>query len=129
MTLHATTPRLTVYYDGGCAVCSREIGFYQRMRGAERLDWVDVTRCDPADLGRDLTPAAALARLHVRVPDGKLVSGARAFAALWSALPGTRVFGQIARQPGIVHLLEAGYRGFLRLRRLWRDPGRCRLPG
>lgn len=128
MTLPAT-PRLIVYYDGGCAVCSREIGFYQRLRGAERLDWVDVARCDPAGLGGDLTPAAALARLHVRAPDGRLVSGARAFAALWSALPATRLLGRTASRPSVVHVLEWGYCGFLKLRRLWRGPGRCRLPG
>ena len=128
MTL-PTAPRLTVYYDGGCAVCSREIGLYQRLRGAEFLNWVDVAHGDPAALGGDLTPAAALARLHVRKPDGKLVSGARAFAALWSALPGTRVLGRVAGQPGIVHLLEVGYRVFLKLRRVWRSPPRCQLPG
>ena len=128
MTL-PTAPRLIVYYDGGCAVCTREIGFYQRLRGADRLYWVDAARCDTAALGTDLPRAAALARLHVRGTDGRLFSGARAFAALWSALPATQILGRMAGKPGIVHLLEWGYVGFLKLRRLWRDPARCRLPG
>lgn len=127
MTL-PTAPRLIVYYDGGCAVCSREIGFYQRLRGAEQLDWVDAARCDPTALGSGLSHAAALARLHVRQADGRLLSGAQAFAALWSALPATRIIGQIAGWPGVVHLLEWSYIGFLKLRRLWRGPERCRMP-
>ncbi|MCA1925130.1 MAG: DUF393 domain-containing protein [Thiobacillus sp.] len=127
MTLPAA-PRLIVYYDGGCAVCSREIGFYQRLRGADRLDWVDAARCDSAALGADLPRAAALARLHVRGTDGRLFSGARAFATLWSALPGTRILGRIAGWPGVVHVLEWGYRGFLRVRRLWRGKQQCRFP-
>lgn len=127
---HLIASRLTVFYDGGCAVCSREIGFYQRLRGADQFYWVDVAHCEPAALGADLTREAALARLHVRAPNGRLLSGARAFAALWSALPATRVLGRIAGQPGIVQLLEWGYRGFLQVRRLWRGPTtRCRLPG
>ena len=123
-----TAPRLIVYYDGGCAVCSREIGFYQRLRGADQLCWVDAARCEPGALGVDLPRAAALARLHVRATNGRLLSGARAFAALWSALPATRLLGRIASQPGVVHVLEWGYRGFLKMRRLWRGPDRCRLP-
>jgi hypothetical protein len=38
--------------------------------------------------------------------------------------------GRIAALPGLVQVLEWGYRGFLQLRRLWRkDAAVCRLPG
>ena len=50
---HLIASRLTVFYDGGCAVCSREIGFYQRLRGADQFYWVDVAHCEPAALGAD----------------------------------------------------------------------------
>ncbi len=120
MMILTAAPKLIVYYDGGCPVCTREMGVYQRMRGADTLLWADASTCELAALGGDLTREAALARLHVRQPDGRLYSGARAFAALWSALPATRWAGQIAGLPGIVHVLEWGYRGFLNVRRLWR---------
>ncbi|MEW6119579.1 MAG: DUF393 domain-containing protein [Pseudomonadota bacterium] len=124
-----TAPRLTVYFDGGCPVCTREMRWYQGQRGAEAINWVDVTRCDAAALGDDLSREAALVRLHVRLPGGRLCSGARGFAALWSALPATRRAGWVASRPGIVHALELGYRAFLKLRRLWRGSApRCRLP-
>jgi predicted DCC family thiol-disulfide oxidoreductase YuxK len=122
-------PLLTLYYDGGCPVCTREIGFYRRRRGAGRIRWVDLAQCEDSELGTDLSRAAAYARLHVRGPNGELLSGARAFAALWQALPAFRLGGRIAALPGIVHGLEWGYRGFLKLRRLWRrDAGACPLP-
>lgn len=122
-------PLLTLYYDGGCPLCTREIGFYQRRRGAGRIRWVDIARCDDQALGPGLVRAAAYARLHARQPNGRLLSGARAFAALWQALPGLRPLGRIAALPGIVHGLEWAYRGFLRVRPLWRDEaGRCPLP-
>ncbi|MFN3751491.1 MAG: thiol-disulfide oxidoreductase DCC family protein [Thiobacillus sp.] len=126
----AEPDELTLYYDGGCPVCTREIGFYQRRRGADRINWVNLAACDDAALGSGLSRTAAYARLHARLPDGTLLSGARAFAALWQALPAFRFAGRAAALPGVVHGLEIGYRGFLRLRRLWRrNAGTCPLPG
>lgn len=127
--MNRPTPLLTLYYDGGCPVCTREIGFYQRRRGAERITWINLAQCEDAALGSDLSREAAYARLHARRPDGQLVSGAQAFASLWQALPAFRLAGRIAALPGIVHGLEGGYRGFLKVRRLWRkEAGACQLP-
>ena len=111
--------RTEVYYDGACPVCSREIAAYQRAKGAEALCFVDVSRPDAA-LAPGLTREAALARMHVRRADGSMASGAAAFAALWSALPGWAWLGRIAALPVVAPLLELGYQGFLRVRRAWR---------
>ncbi len=82
--------RPTVYYDGGCPVCSHEIGFYQRRSSAKSLDWVDVTQADEAALGLGLSREASLARIHVRRADGTVVDGAAAFAEIWRGMPGLR---------------------------------------
>lgn len=125
----STSSPFTVYYDGGCPMCRREIGFYQRQLGAERLRWVNLMDGDPAGLGADLDQAEALARFHVRRADGRLASGALAFALLWQQLPRLRWAGRIAALPGVVHVLEVGYRMVLRLRKLWRKPEAvCELP-
>jgi 3-demethoxyubiquinol 3-hydroxylase len=117
---HAALPSLTVYFDGACPVCTREIATYQRMRGAERCQWVDVTACEPSQLGLGLGRDEALARMHVRRADGGLVSGAAAFAALWQVLPATRTLGRVAGWWPVSVFLELGYRGFLAVRPLWR---------
>lgn len=109
-------PALTVYFDGACPLCSREIATYQRMPGAEQLCWIDVHGTDPAALGADLTPEQALARFHVRSADGALVSGGAAFARLWGALPGLRWLAALAGRPPLSWALEPAYRLFLRLR-------------
>jgi ubiquinone biosynthesis monooxygenase Coq7 len=116
----ALTHTLTVYFDGACPVCSREVALYQRQTGAERCQWVDVSACEPSALGAGLGRDQALARMHVRQADGELVSGAKAFAALWQALPGTRRWGQLAAWGPVNAVLELGYRAFLWLRPLWR---------
>ncbi|MBY0334976.1 MAG: DUF393 domain-containing protein [Acetobacteraceae bacterium] len=113
-------PRTTVYFDGACPVCSREMAVYRRAKGAAALDFVDVS--GPACPAPDLSREAALARMHARLPDGRLVSGAAAFGALWSALPGWRWLGRLVRLPGVSALAEVAYGLFLRLRRAWRRP-------
>jgi predicted DCC family thiol-disulfide oxidoreductase YuxK len=112
--------RLTVYYDGACPVCSREMGFYQRQAGADDIQWVDVATCDPGLLAPQLDRDRALARLHVRREDGELVDGTAAFAAIWRQLPRLSMLGVIASWRPIGIALELGYGAFLRLRRAWR---------
>jgi predicted DCC family thiol-disulfide oxidoreductase YuxK len=111
---------LTVYFDGACPVCTREIAAYRRQPGAEACAWVDASACAEPLLGPGLSRSAALARFHVRRADGTLVQGMRGFAALWQTLPRTAWLGRIAAFGPMPVLLESGYAVFLRLRRLWR---------
>ncbi|HQS33493.1 MAG: DUF393 domain-containing protein [Polaromonas sp. 39-63-203] len=110
----------TVYFDGGCTVCSREVAMYQRQPGADAVRWVNVAHCDPLGLGSGLSREAAMTRLHLRRPDGTLVSGAEAFTTLWRALPRWAWLGQMLGTGATLWLLEASYRIFLIVRRGWR---------
>lgn len=114
------TAKPSVYYDGGCPVCSREIAYYRARDGAQDLEWVDVSGEQPTRLGPGLTPAQALARMHVRRADGTLVSGAAAFAEIWRAMPGFRWLGHLLAVPPITFCAEIAYRVFLVARKLWR---------
>ncbi len=109
-----------VYFDGGCPVCRREIGAYQRAPGGAEFNWVDVNSCPPAQLGADLDKTSALARLHVRQSDGRLRVGVDAFVAIWEGLPNWRWLARLAKLPGMLQLLRGLYASFLWLRPLWR---------
>jgi predicted DCC family thiol-disulfide oxidoreductase YuxK len=104
---------LTVYFDGSCPLCAAEIGVYRKDAG-ETVRFCDVSA--PGGAPPDLEPEAAMARFHVRRADGRMENGARAFIALWLALPRWRWLGRIASAPPLPHLLEAAYRLFLPLR-------------
>lgn len=114
--------RFTVYFDGNCPICSREIATYQRSRGSETIVWIDASRCEEAALSGDLVRAAALQRFHVRGPDGTLIAGAAAFVEIWKRLPAFRRLARICSGPQVLAILDALYDGFLRLRRLWYTP-------
>lgn len=104
-------PRLTVWYDGGCPLCLREIALMRRLDRARRIDFVDLIAAEACPLDRRVM----LARLHAR-EGGRLLSGAAAFAAMWRAIPLLRPLGELARVPAVLWLLEAAYVRFLRVR-------------
>lgn len=110
----------TVYFDGMCPVCSREISAYRRLRGGEFINWVDASRCEAAALSAGLDRASAMRRLHVRRSNGTLVSGAAAFVEIWQQLPAFAWLARICANRPTLLALDKLYDGFLRLRRYWR---------
>lgn len=116
MSVHSSphVPPLTVYFDGSCPLCQREIAFYRRMPAAQALAWVDVSQ--PAALGEGLSCQAAMARFHVRDAQGRLHSGAAGFSQLWRQLPGWRWLGRVSGVPPVSWLAEGAYRVFLPVR-------------
>lgn len=109
-----TPAALTIYFDGSCPLCTREIAFYRRSEAAQHLQWVDVSQ--PVDLGAGLDCQAAMQRFHVRDARGQLHHGAAGFSRLWRELPGWRWLGWLSAVPPMSWLAEAAYRLFLPLR-------------
>lgn len=107
------SPRLTVWFDGGCPLCRREILLIKRLDSRAAIQFVDVAKeqdncpIDRADL---------LARFHAREEGGPLLSGAAAFAAMWRSIPLLRPFGLLARRGPALWILERLYVQFLRIR-------------
>ncbi len=108
--------RPTVFYDGACPLCAREIAFYQARAGADGVCWVDISRSDHGEVAPGLSRDQALARFHVLDVDGRLFSGGLAFARLWRALPGFRLFGRLFQVRPLAWGLDHAYDVFLRFR-------------
>jgi predicted DCC family thiol-disulfide oxidoreductase YuxK len=110
------TAERTVFFDGACPLCAREIAFYRRSRGAKDISWVDASRSTDAEIAPGLGREDALRRFHVLHADGKIASGGRAFADLWAALPGIAWIGRQFQRWPLSVLLEGAYRLFLPIR-------------
>lgn len=104
---------VTVWYDAACPLCRREIALMRRLDTRERIDFVAIGGEGPDQclIDRD----TLLARFHAR-EDGRMLSGAAAFAAMWRAIPLLRPLGLAARSPWVLALLERAYRRFLKVR-------------
>ena len=104
--------QVTVWYDGGCPLCLREISLMRRLDRRGAVAWVDVSDGEAAC---PIDRAALLARFHAE-EDGRMLSGAAAFAAMWRAIPAMRPLGLIARARPVERALEWAYLRFLRVR-------------
>ena len=110
---------LLVWFDGDCPLCQREIALMRRLDRRRVIQFTDVSRGAATDCPIDR--AMLLARFHAR-EDGRVLSGAAAFGAMWRAIPLLRPFGLMARNRLVLAVLEQAYVAFLRLR-----PGLQRL--
>lgn len=108
--------KITVYYDGLCRVCSREIEHYKRCGGSEDLNFVDITRLDFDAQAEGLDPQAVHRFLHVRRRDGSVIAGVEAFVQIWSALPRYQWAARLAKIAIVRYGLEGFYRIFVRIR-------------
>ncbi len=106
--------RLAVYFDNSCPLCRKEIAFYQHRKGADGIDWVDVSQPDNAP--DELSCAQAMARFHVRTTDGRLVDGGKAFVELWMQLKAFRWLGMMFSLPVLRSVIDWAYDAFLPLR-------------
>lgn len=106
------SPAVTVWFDGACPLCRREIALMRRLDRRRAIAFIDVasegTAC-PIDR------AELLACFHAREGD-TLLSGAAAFAAMWRAIPALRPIGLMARNRTVLALLERAYLAFLKVR-------------
>lgn len=86
------------------------------MRRLDRdgaINFIDVS--GEGDPNCPIDQSELLARFHAE-EDGKVLSGAAAFAAMWRAIPSLRTLGLIARNRFVLAGLERPYVLFLKVR-------------
>lgn len=105
---------LIIWHDGGFPLCRRETALMRRLDRRGAIWFVDVTTTQEAACLIDR--AQLLARFHAS-ENGKLLSGAAAFAAIWGAIPVLRPLGLVARIRIVLAVTKLFYRAFLRVRR------------
>lgn len=123
--------KVTVFYDGACPLCAREIGFYRKRTNAEVVDWVDVSQCAGDTVAPGLSKADAMARFHVIGADGTLVSGGDAFRELWRVLPAFRLWSRLFGTRPLAWMLNTVYDLFLTarpaLQAVFLRPPKCKV--
>lgn len=107
--------KLTVWFDGGCPLCTREVAILRRLDLCALIHFEDISHADSVC---PIDRAQMLVRFHAQEKGAPIVSGAAAFAAMWRAIPVLRPLGELARVPAVLWALERLYLGFLRVRPL-----------
>lgn len=106
-------PRVTVWFDGDCPLCRAEIALYQRLdEKAGRIAFVDLAGDGSCPINR----ADMLARFHAQEVGGPLISGVKAFAAMWQHVTPFQPLGYLAQLPVLLPFLDWLYGLFLTVR-------------
>jgi predicted DCC family thiol-disulfide oxidoreductase YuxK len=107
---------LTVFHDGSCPLCQREIALAKSLTGGVGVAFRDVSALAGGEVAPGLTAHDAMKRFHMQRADGTLISGAAAFLEMWSASPRLRFMKTIQNSPRAVAALDRLYGAFLVVR-------------
>jgi predicted DCC family thiol-disulfide oxidoreductase YuxK len=100
---------ITVFYDGKCGLCRREIEHYKRIAPDDVFDWKDIT-VDSSSLEKlGISYADGLKLLHVTDTKGNLHIGVDAFILIWKQLPRWRILAAITSLPFVRFVAAKSY--------------------
>lgn len=109
---------LTVYFDGLCHLCSREIDHYRKQEGAERIRFLDITAPGFDATKEGVDPFEVHRVLHTRSSSGEVSTGVDSFIEIWSVLPKYKWAARLARRGFVRSFLNVGYVLFAKIRPL-----------
>ena len=106
---------LTVYFDGECPICRREIDLMKRFNRRERLQFIDFSNFTYRPTDHGLNQCELRRVIHACWSDGTLITGIDVFREMWKAI-GLGIFARFSRRPLINTLLVKAYDWFAKNR-------------
>ena len=107
----------TVFYDGSCPICAREIAVMRRLDRQQRLALCDFSSSDYDAAGTGFVAADLSTMIHARWTDGTVITGVEVFRAMWEAV-GLGILVRLSRLSLVEPLVLRAYALFAR-NRLW----------
>ena len=106
---------LTVFFDGACPICDREIAFMKRLDRRRQLEFCDFSaqEYDAASSGFATEDLGAV--IHARWADGSIITGVEVFRAMWEAV-GLGFLARLSRLSLVEPLVLRAYEWFARNR-------------
>lgn len=106
---------LTVFFDGACPICDREIALMRRLDKHQRLIFFDFSRSDYDPTSINISPAELGRIIHARWVNGSVITGVDVFRAMWEAV-GLGFLARLTRLSLIEPLVLKAYAWFARNR-------------
>lgn len=107
--------QVTIFFDGACPICSREMNFVRKKNSAGAVRLVDTSSpdFDPRAHGISSDPDRLI---HGKLPDGTIIQGLEVFRRVYSALGMGWLLAPTA-WPVLRPIFDFGYRIFARHRK------------
>ncbi len=111
--------KIKILVDGNCIVCDREVAYYKKLK-PDIFELIDIS--DPKFSAKDfnLDADAVNKKMHLLMPDGKVLKAIDAFLVIWENLgPEHRYFQRLRKFisfPLIRPFADIGYNIFAFIR-------------
>ncbi|HMO17426.1 MAG TPA: DUF393 domain-containing protein [Oligoflexia bacterium] len=104
----ANPSELTVFYDGSCPLCSREMSFIKKRDHKSRIRLIDISdeSFDPTLYSKSREEFMKF--IHALTPDGKIIMGVEVFREIYQAI-GLGYIVSITRLPVVSQLADFAY--------------------
>ena len=103
---------ITVFYDGKCGLCSKEINHYRKIEPSNIFNWQDITESNSELSKEGITLAEGLRLLRSKDSRGQIHVGVDAFILIWKQLTRWRVLAFLVGLPIIRQIANTAYRAF-----------------
>ena len=114
--LHVMKPYpMTVYFDGECPICRREIDLMKMFNRKDHLQFIDFSTSLYRSADHGLNQCDLGRVIHARWSDGTLITGVEVFREMWEAI-GLGFLARFSRLSGINKLLVKAYAWFAKNR-------------
>lgn len=107
---------LTVYYDGLCILCSREIEHYKKQLGSDQIQFIDITADSFSPEKEGVNPFLVHKIMHAKKADGTLVTRVDAFVEIWKLLPKYHWMIKWTKNKVVRKSMDIGYEVFAKIR-------------
>ena len=123
--------KLTVYYDGQCHLCSREIEMYRNKDVDNKIIFQDISLASFDAKTEHLNPEEVHKVFHVKNAKGELLKAVDGFIAIWDELDTFQPLSKMAKSKLIRPFFDLGYYSFAKIRPLLPkkecNDGTCRI--
>jgi len=103
---------ISVFFDGKCNLCSKEINYYQRIAPKNTFNWVDITKT-PGELDRfEIKLSDGLRLMHVADSRGNIFTGVDAFIIMWKQIKYWKFLGLFVSLPIVKQIANLLYQYF-----------------
>ena len=81
------TVKLTIFFDGGCPLCRREVDFLQSRNQKGHLGFIDINNSDfSLDPKYGITYKQAMDRIHAMKSDGSVIKDIKVFQEAYNLI-------------------------------------------
>ena len=106
---------LTVFFDGACPICDREIALMKRLDRRRQLEFCDFSTQEYDAASSGFAAADLATVIHARWVNGSVITGVDVFRAMWEAV-GMGLLARLSRLSLVEPLVLKAYAWFARNR-------------